>query len=134
MPQGATGAVLRVTARLPFDARVAFARDTGLPTAPARLSLWADVADDVALVVDADAADPGDRASKDAAHRLAVALRGAFVSLASDPVVRALGVPDSIADVRLVVKGTWVKAVFAIGPRHLARAVERANELLGGAS
>ena len=30
MPQGATGAVLRVTARLPFDARVALARQTGL--------------------------------------------------------------------------------------------------------
>jgi hypothetical protein len=134
MPQGATGAVLRVTARLPFDARVALAHDTGLTTAPARLSLWADVADDLAVVVDADAADPGDRDGKDAAHRMAVALKGAFVSLAGDPVVRAVGVPNSLSEARFVTKGTWVRAVVAIGPRHLARAVERANELLGGPS
>src|ERR1700733_3134789 len=55
MPPGATGAVIRVTARLPFDARVALARQLGLDAAPAQLSLWGDVADDVAIIVDADA-------------------------------------------------------------------------------
>src|SRR5690349_20501097 len=39
VPAGATGAVVRVTARLPFDARVAIARETGLDLAPAQLSL-----------------------------------------------------------------------------------------------
>ncbi|HTR49993.1 MAG TPA: hypothetical protein VMJ10_04740, partial [Kofleriaceae bacterium] len=133
-PAGRDTAVLRVTARLPFDARVAVARDTGLPTAPARLSVWADVEDDFAVVVDADAADPGDRESKDAALRLATALRGVFRSLADDPLVRALGVPNSLVDARLIAKGTWVRAIVAIGPDHLARAVKRASELLGGAS
>jgi hypothetical protein len=70
MPAGATGAVVRVTARLPFDARVALARQTGLDEAPARLSLWGDVADDLAIVVDADAADPGDRNGREAVRRL----------------------------------------------------------------
>src|SRR5258706_2357833 len=61
MPPGATGAVVRATARLPFDARIALARQTGLEAAPARLSVWGDISDDLAIVVDADAADPGDR-------------------------------------------------------------------------
>ena len=130
-PPGIEGAALRVSARLPFDARVAFARDTGLPTAPARLAIWADVADDLAFVIDADAADPGDRGGKDTALHFAQMLRGVLRSLADDPIVRALGVPNSLADARLIVKGTWVKAIVAIGPDHLARAVRRASELLG---
>ena len=60
---------MRITARLPFDARVALARQTGFDAAPAQLSLWADVADDVAIVVDADAADPGDHDAKAAGRR-----------------------------------------------------------------
>ena len=46
--------------------------------------------------------------------------------------MRALGVPTSLADARLVIEqGTWVRAVVAIGPRHLARVVERARAMLG---
>ena len=134
MPAGATGAVVRITARLPFDARIAIARQTGLDAAPARLSLWGDVADDLAIVVDADAADPGDRAGRDAARRLATALRGELGLIAREPTVRALGVPTSIEDARLIAQGTWVRAIIAIGPRHLARAVERANTMLGASS
>jgi hypothetical protein len=47
--------------------------------------------------------------------------------------VRALGVPTSLEDARLIAHGTWVRAIIAIGPRHLARAVARAGALLGGA-
>lgn len=128
MPQGATGAVIRVTARLPFDARIAFARQTGLDAAPAQLSIWGDVADDLAIVIDADASDGKD---KDAARRLAHTLRGTLGAIAEEPTVRALGVPGSLTDARLVTQGTWVRAVMAIGPRHLARAVERARAMLG---
>ena len=130
MPKGATGAVVRVTARLPFDARVALARMTGLDVAPARLSLWADVADDLAVVVDADATDPGDRAGKDAARRLAHAIRLGLAELAGVPEVRALGVTTSLDDARLVAQGTWVRAIVAVGPHHLARVVERARAML----
>jgi hypothetical protein len=128
MPQGATGAVIRVTARLPFDARIAFARQTGLDAAPAQLSIWGDVADDLAIVIDADASDGKD---KDAARRLAHTLRGTLGAIAEEPTVRALGVPTSLTDARLVTQGTWVRAVMAVGPRHLARAVERARAMLG---
>jgi hypothetical protein len=131
MPPGATGAVLRVTARLSFDARVALARQTGIEAAPARLSIWGDVADDLAIVVDADAADPGDQGAKDSARRLGHEFRGALAALAEEPVVKAVGVPNSFADARMIAKGTWLRTIIAIGPRHLARAVERANELLG---
>jgi hypothetical protein len=135
MPPGATGAVFRATARLSFDARVALARETGLETAPARLSVWADISDDLALVVDADAIDPGDRKAKEASRRLASTFRTVLATVADAQVVRALGVPNSISDARLISQGTWVRAIIAIGPRHLARAVERANVLLaGGAS
>ena len=130
MPEGAPGAVLRITARLPFDARVALARITGLESAPAQLSLWADVADDLAIVIDADAADPGDR-GRGAARRLAAVIRAALAAIADVPVVRGLGVPNSLTDARLISQGTWVRAIIAIGPRHLARAVERARAMLG---
>lgn len=128
MPPGATGAVLRVTARLPFDARVAFSRQTGIDAAPAQLSIWGDVADDLAIVIDADASDGKD---KDAARRLAHTLRGTFGVIADEPTVRALGVPTSVRDARLVTQGTWVRAIMAVGPRHLARAVVRARAMLG---
>jgi hypothetical protein len=134
MPEGAKGAVLRAVARLPFDARVALARETGLDGAPAQLSVWGDVADDLAIVIDADAADPGDRRAQNAAKRLAAALHGALVAIANAPIVRAIGVPYALADARLVQRGTWVRAIVEIEPRPLARAVERAAKLLGGAS
>jgi hypothetical protein len=134
MPKGATGAVLRVTARLPFDARVALARETGLDAAPARVSVWGDVADDLVVVLDADAADPGDRASAKATKRLAATLRAALVGIASDSTIRALGVPYKVADAKLIEKGSWVRAIIEIEPRQLARAVQRAGELLGAGS
>lgn len=131
MPATAPGAALRVTARLPFDARVALARQTGLDAAPAQLSAWADVADDVALILDCDAADPGVKAPGDAAKRLAAALRGAIAAAADEPAVKLLGLAPPLADARMIAKGTWVRTIIAIGPGRLKRAVERANGLLG---
>ena len=134
MPPGATGAVLRVTARLPFDARIAFARQTGLDAAPAQLSIWGDVADDLAVVVDADAADPGDKLGKDAARRLAQTLQQTLEAAADDSTSKALGVPRSLTEARLITQGTWVRAIVAVGPHHLQRAVERARAMLGPSS
>jgi len=133
MPQGATGAIVRITARLPFDARVALARMTNLDAAPAELSLWCDVADDLAIVVDTDAVDPGDHdatAAKDSARRLAHTIRGVLAALADSPAIRALGVPTSLSDARLVTEGTWVRTIVDVGPRHLARVAERARAML----
>lgn len=130
MPERAPGAVLRVTAQLPFDARIALARQTGLATAPAQLSIWGDVVDDLAIVVDADAADPGDKKSKDAAERLAQAMSALLASLGDEPALRALGLTGALRDVRMVTKRTWVRTIITVGPRQLARAVERARAML----
>jgi hypothetical protein len=130
MPAGAPGAIARVTARLPFDARIAFARQTGLAAAPAQLSVWADVVDDFALVIDADAADPGDKNVKAARGRLAAALRELLAAVAAEPAIRALGVANQLANARFVEQGTWVRVIVAVGPRQLKRATERARAML----
>jgi hypothetical protein len=135
MPAEAPGASLRLTARLPFDARVSLARQTGLESAPAQLSIWADVVDDVAIIIDADALDPGEgrgpKAAKQSTARLIRIIRGALAVVAGDPTTQALGLPGSLANARLVARGTWVRTIIAIGPKHLQRVVERATALLG---
>lgn len=130
MPDAAPGASLRVTARLPFDARVALARLTGLESAPSQLSVWADVVDDLAVIVDAEASDPGETSKVKSTARLETTIKGALGVLAEDPRVRALGIGTSLSGAKLVTRGTWVRAIIAIGPRHLQRAVERAVALL----
>jgi hypothetical protein len=129
MPEGAPGAALRITARLPFDARIALARLTGIESAPAQLSVWADVVDDLAIIVDADASDPGDKVKKQAGKKLTAMIRGALAELAKDPTLRVLGLPGSLANAKLVERGTWVRTIIAIGPKHLQRVVERAAAL-----
>lgn len=136
MPPNAPGAAMRLTARLPFDARISLARQTGLDAAPAQVSAWADVADDLAIVVDCDAADPGNRAvdarrRSDASKRLEATLRGALAAVSDQPIVRLLGLPSSLAGARLVTRGPWVRTIIAIGPAHLRRVVARATGLLG---
>jgi len=135
MPADAPGASLRMTARLPFDARVALARQTGLEVAPAQVSAWGDVVDDAALIIDCDATDPGSAPGGagrgDASRRLAATLRTVLAGIADLPAIRQLGLPSSLAGARLVARGSWVRAIIAIGPEHLRRVVERAAGLLG---
>lgn len=130
MPAKAPGAVLRVTAKLPFDARVALARQTGLEAAPAQLSIWADVVDDLAIIVDADAADPGDKQTKAAAARLEASLTAVLASVAREPALQALGLTGALRDVRTVTQRSWVRTIITVGPRQLGRAVERARAML----
>lgn len=134
MPAAAPGATLRITARLSFDARISLARQLGFEAAPAQLSVWADVVDDFVVIVDADAADPGDKKPAAAIRRLEGSMRHVLVGLANDSSIRALGLPASIGDAHLVARGTWLRTIIAIGPAHLHRVVERATALLGGTS
>lgn len=134
MPPLATGAILRATVRLSFDARVAFARQLGVDAPPARLSAWGDIADDLAIVVDADAADPGERVPALAARRLEATMRAALAGLASVPAVRAAGVAPDVAGARVSAHGSWVRAVITVDPRPLARAAERVAALIGAPS
>jgi hypothetical protein len=131
MPREAPGASLRVTARLSFDARVALARQTGVSIAPAEVSIWGDVVDDAVIVIDANAVDPGDRAGSNATHKLARVVRAVLGAFAHSELVGALGVPNSLTEAEQKEVGTWVQTTIAIGPKHLARAVERAEALLG---
>jgi len=130
MPAQAPGAVLRITAQLGFDARVALARQTGIELAPAQLSVWADAVDDFAMIVDADAADPGDKTNKGAVKRMRDGLQTLLAAAANEPVLRALGISSSLSEARFIEQGTWVRAIVAIGPRHLARVNERARAML----
>lgn len=134
MPEAAPGASVRVTARLPFDARVALARLTGLESAPAQVSVWADVVDDLAVIIDAEAHDPGEKSAKKSLARLESTMKGALAVLAEDPRIRTLGLSSSLTGAKLVTRGTWVRVIIAIGPRHLQRVVERALGLLKEAS
>ncbi len=133
MPQGAPGAALRITARLSFDARVALARQAGLEAPPARISIWADVVDDLAIIIDADAVDPGDARSKHPTRKLETGVRGVLAGLAGEPSIRALGLPSSLSGARIVAQGSWVRTIIAVGPTHLQRVVQRAAALLATA-
>lgn len=134
MPPPAPGATVRVTARLAFDARVALARQLGLETAPAQLSLWGDVVDDLAIIVDADAADPGDKNVKDAVNRLSRALNALLAAASNEPALRALGLTSALRDARTITQRNWVRLIITVGPRQLGRAAQRARAMLGSAS
>lgn len=134
MPDKAPGASLRITARLPFDARVALGRATGLDTPPAQLSVWGDVVDDMVFVVDLDAFDPGDtgksKTKSSATKRMEASLRGMLGGLANETALKLVGLGPSLEGAQIVTKGTWVRAIIAIGPKRLVRIVERAKSLL----
>jgi hypothetical protein len=82
------------------------------------------------MIIDADAADPGDKTNKSSVERMRAGLQGLFAAAASEPSLRVLGVSSSLTEARFVQQKTWVRAIIAIGPRHLARVVERAKALL----
>ncbi|HTL32106.1 MAG TPA: hypothetical protein VL326_03215 [Kofleriaceae bacterium] len=130
MPNEAPGATLRITALLSFDARVAMARQVGVGLAPARLNVWADVVDDFAMVIDADAADPGDKTNKNAVQQMKAGIAALLTEAANEPALRLLGVSTALTEARFVEDKTWVRAIIAIGPRHLARVIERAKALM----
>ena len=124
MPPKATGAVLRVTARLDFDARVAIAARLGVDDVPADVSVWGDVADDLALVADLDAPDEGPGSG---VGNLVTAWRDA---LTARPEVAALGLEETAEAIRIVPRGDAVRVIALIGPRRLERAVSRAKLFL----
>ncbi|MCB9562763.1 MAG: hypothetical protein H6708_20370 [Kofleriaceae bacterium] len=74
MPARADGAALRVTARLGFDARISLAGLVGVEVAPAAVSVWGDVADDLAVVAVLDGEDAGAADAADAAASLQAAV------------------------------------------------------------
>jgi hypothetical protein len=113
MPARAPGAALRVTARLSKDARISAANQLGVDQVPATISLWGDVADDLAIVALMD----GDDAEA------ATALTGAV-----QRGVRQLGrIAPSwkplLDKVTAEPRGPEVRVLFYLGPNALREAL-----------
>jgi hypothetical protein len=121
MPDGAPGATVRATARLGMDARVALQPLIGADLAPASLSLWADVADDAALVAILDGHDDAGGGGQ----RLYVALERMRVALAGSTSLLQLGLAPVIREATFVRSGDVVKIVVTIGPKRLNQLVAK---------
>lgn len=117
MPKEASGAALRVAARLDFDARVELASRFELDAVPATLSVWGDVADDLALVAVLGGADDAEAAE------LARAARRGKQRLARAALVRRLSLSPLADDIEVGVAGSSARILFVIQPRRLAKIV-----------
>lgn len=117
MPARAQGASLRMAADLPFDARLALAKRLEVDVVPEWISLWFDVADDmagVALLGGGEDADPQDLVT--AVTRLRDRLYGAES-------VQRVGLDALLEDVEVKVNGSDARVVLVVGPKRLARLV-----------
>jgi hypothetical protein len=130
MPEKATGAVLRVTARLGFDARVALASALDLDAAPASVSIWGDVADDLAVVADVDASDGGGAVGDQVGDAVAAAIEVWRDQLAGRAEIVALGLRPAVETIQVAPRGEDVHVVALVGPRRLSRVVRRARLFL----
>lgn len=135
MPARADGASLRITARLSFDARVSLASQLDVEAAPASLSLWGDVADDLAVVAEIDAPDVGGGAVGDAtAAAMAEAVESWLAGLAAEAPIKALGLAPALRAAQIAHAGDRVSVVALVGPQRLARAAARLRLFLGPSS
>ena len=117
MPERAPGASVRMAARFGFDGRIALARRLELEIVPAWLSLWADVADDLAAVALLGGDGAGD------AHELARAAIRLRERVAASAPARRLGLGRIAAQSDVDVKGDEVRVALVVGPRRLGRLV-----------
>lgn len=117
MPARAEGASVRLSASLEFDARLALARKLEIDAVPSWLSVWLDVADDLALVALLGSESHGD--SVDVAR----AVTRVRDRTARAPFVRRLGLARLISEAKVEVVGDEVRVVVVVGPRRLARVV-----------
>ena len=119
MPERAQGAALRLVARLEFDARVRLASTLDLDAVPASLSLWGDVADDLAIV--AVLAGNDDKEHRELAHA-AAAMRK---RLARDVLLRRLALTPLLAGVDIGTGDDGARVILIVGPSRLADTVAR---------
>ena len=127
MPKAASGAVVRATARLSPDARITLANQLGLEQPPRALSLWFDVIDDAALVVDVDGHDDGDAA---AVSRLRTTLEHRRATLAKWTPLALLGLSPAVECSTIAVAGSWLHLTMVVNPDRLHRVIERAQRAL----
>jgi hypothetical protein len=118
MPEKATGAWLRATARLSFDARVELASRFGLDAVPQRVSVWADVADDLAIV----ALLGGDTERE--AQQLGEQVRGSLQQVREAPAAARLLLSPVVRGLTVKVGGLVARTTVVIGPRALQAMVD----------
>lgn len=123
MPAAATGATVRVTARLASGARTALAL-IGVSPPPRLLNLWGDLADDAALVVELDASDVDDAAPSE---RVVPGLRTLLARLGGVSSVRALGLVPALDRATITAFDPWVRLVVVVSPERLKRVADRAR-------
>jgi hypothetical protein len=120
MPAKAEGAVLRIAARLDAAARVGAAGRMGIDEAPATLSVWADVADDAALI----AILGGDDAAN--ARRLVRLVENGRDRLAG------LVPPAVLQELQVEAKGNVARVIWVVRPKRLATWAAELARSLGG--
>ena len=119
MPDKAQGASVRMAARLGFEGRLSLARRLELDAVPVWLSMWADVADDLAAVALLGGDGPGE------AKDLARAVERVRNRLARSVPSRRLGLGRTVARTEVDVRGNDVHMVLVVGPRRLEQLVSR---------
>ncbi len=119
MPAAAEGASVRVAARLGADARAGLAQALGIEAAPAVVSVWGDVADDLAVIV--RLADQPHGKSP----RWLPGVARALARAASLPQVNALGLSRPIHDAEVRREKAGVTVTMIVAPGRLRRAVDR---------
>jgi len=124
MPAKAEAAALRLTARLPFDARVGLSQLFDADTVPEAVSLWGDVVDDLAVV----ALLSGETVEDGAA--LAGEVETARTRLAGHPLARAWKLAYIVRRIQTEHTGNVARAVLVVGPNALEQAVRRLNRRL----
>jgi hypothetical protein len=117
MPAAATGAAIRLTARLDKDARISLAGRLGLDEVPAQLSVWSDVADDFALLALLGGEDP------EAGKRGEVAVRALTRGLVAVAPAWMQAKP-MLASLVIEPKGAVTMVRWVVSPKRLSRWAE----------
>jgi hypothetical protein len=124
MPAEAKAASVRLTARLPFDARVGLSQLFGADAVPTAISLWGDVVDDIAVVAVLSGDTDGDGR---ALVQQVEALRG---QLMRHPLVREWQLAYLVQRIKVERISTLTRLVFVVGPNTLDKVVRRLNRKL----
>ena len=119
MPEEAEGAALRLSANLGFDARLALAKAMDIDNVPVWVSVWGDVADDLAIVTLV-----GGKADV-ASGSLAKGLASVRDRLAAVGEIRLLGLARLIRSAVIENKRDAARMVLLVGPKRLARVGSR---------
>lgn len=124
MPARAAGASLRAAGRFGFDERVALSRAFQLAAVPTAVSVWGDVADDLAVVGIFEGED------EEEARDLAEILTELRERAASSPILARLVLGYVVRLVEIRVVDEDVEVTFVVGPNRLGMIADRLTRRL----